>query len=183
MRLERTAARARRERADHHVFGQWVGVGHAHTLTDARGVAKLVGRECKAASGACSYFFFSPMHHRCLKVRMKISPLEIASEELVCSPGPSELVGQHLVLRAGGEDQRVAVAHQEVEPARRRGPSSPRSAPFEPRLVLPEVLAGLQLVAVRHAVLVDHVDVFADDHAGADALVLRAWGAARAGPW
>ena len=32
-----------------------------------------------------------PMHHRCLKVRMKTSPLEIASEEFVSSPLPSSL--------------------------------------------------------------------------------------------
>jgi hypothetical protein len=35
--------------------------------------------------------YFFPMHHRCLKVRMKMSPLEIASEEFVFSPLPSLL--------------------------------------------------------------------------------------------
>ena len=42
--------------------------------------------------------------------------------------------------------------------------------PLPVRFVLPEFLAGLQVVAVGRAVLVDHVDVVADDHAGADAL-------------
>src|SRR5687768_14769088 len=40
----------------------------------------------------CSDTYCLPTHHKCLKVRMKISPLEIASEEFVDSPPPRELV-------------------------------------------------------------------------------------------
>src|SRR5687767_9924175 len=40
------------------------------------------------------HHFFGLMHHRCLKVRMKISPFEMASEELVPTPGPSEFLAR-----------------------------------------------------------------------------------------
>src|SRR5205807_1629272 len=37
-------------------------------------------------------------------------------------------------------------------------------------LDLPGLLAGGQLIAARHAILIDDVDMVADDHAGPDAL-------------
>src|SRR5262245_47261882 len=77
--------------------------------------------------------------------------------------------GQYFELRAGGQYERVAVAHEQVEPAVGVNHRTPGRT-LEPLLVLPQVVAGLQLVAVRHRVLIDHVDVFADDHPRSDAL-------------
>ena len=119
------------------------------------------------------------MHHRCSQVRMNSSPLETAMEALVYSP--RRLRGEQLVLRAGGEDVRVAVLAEHVEPAVGDDHRTPGHV-AGPLVDLPDLLAGLQLVAVRDAVRFEDVNVLADDDAGADALRVSGDGA-RAGPW
>ena len=55
----------------------------------------VVASSIDPRSGNC---YFAPMHHKCLKVRMKMSPLEMASEEFVDSPLPSELTASNSYL-------------------------------------------------------------------------------------
>src|SRR4029078_7215173 len=82
---------------------------------------------------------------------------------------------EHLEFRGGGEDRRRTAPVGDVELAVDVDHGAPRAARGTlVVLALPDLVPGLELEAVGPAVLFHHIEMLADDDAGADPLgVLR----------